>query len=52
MEKVTKLFLACTLQASSTASLELKESSSPVSKRSSTGSVKGKASIVATSGWI
>ena len=46
-ETTDKLFLAFTLQTSLTASLKQNESSSPVSKSCSTGSVKGKASIVA-----
>ena len=46
-ETTDKLFLACTLQTSLTASLKQDESSSPVSKSCSTRSVKGKVSIVA-----
>ena len=51
LTKLLILILVYTLQTRSGASLtglEMKESPSPVSKRSSTGSVKGKVSMVAT----
>ena len=50
LTKLLMLILVYTLQTSSATSLtglEMKETPSPVNKRSSTGSVKGKVSIVA-----